>query len=133
RTALPQWARVFYPRSLAVVGQSERIDHANVAPLHGDQSGIDQPMEDAREGFRLDPQLRGDQAFRYAEPDLSIAARLFLAEEAHHPAAGIGHGQGVDFGEPLVQADAEAGQQFQADARLLFEQAAIVGAVDAYQ
>ena len=116
-----------------VVGQAGAVEHADHPALHGDQAGIDQAVQDAREGFRLDAQLRGDQALGHAQLDMAVAGLLLLAQVARHAAAGVAQGQGVDFVETLVQAHAEAAEQLQAGLGLLFQHAAIVRAVDADQ
>lgn len=106
-------------------GKVARIEYLDTPPLNGNQAGLDQALQDARKGFRLNAEFGGHQPFRYIQIDHAGAGVLRLKEKAHHSVMGVGQGQVVDFIEPLVQADAQAGQQRQAEFWLLGKQAQV--------
>ena len=85
-------------------------------------------MQDARQRFRLNAQLRGDQAFGQVEVDHTAARCLqFLEQVTHHALADVGRGQAVDLVQALVESVAEAAEQLHAQLRLGLEQTQVVG------
>src|SRR5690606_29844296 len=67
--------------SLLVSGQPLAVEDLDASPLHRDHAGVDQPMQDAREGFRLNAQFRGDQALGHVERDHAAFSFLSLVQK----------------------------------------------------
>src|SRR3546814_19302257 len=70
------------------------VEDLDAPPLHGDQPCVGQAMQDARQGFRLDAQLRGEQALGQVEVDHTPTCRLqFLEQETPTAQAAIAIGR----------------------------------------
>ena len=67
------------------------VEYFDTPPLHGDQARVGQPVQDAREGFRLDAELRGDQALGQIQiDDVAVRSLQLLEQIAHHALADVG-------------------------------------------